>query len=150
MALAMELMNQCYEREFLKHCKVYPGVAETLAQCRRQGVAIACVTNKPGQFTERLLQRCRLDSFFHTIVSGDTVERKKPSPLPLQFACEQMGVPASQSVMIGDSITDAQAAAALSIPFIAVSYGYHHRTGLARLNADHCVDRFRDILEVLQ
>ncbi|MBV6274107.1 phosphoglycolate phosphatase [Alcaligenaceae bacterium CGII-47] len=103
----------------------YPGVHEGLKAFRSMGAKLAIVTNKDTEFTEPLLRRCGLFDYFDVIVCGDTCEQKKPSPMPLLYACEQLGIRTDQALFIGDSINDALAAKAANIPVLAVPYGYN-------------------------
>ncbi len=64
----------------------FPGVRDAIALMRERGLALACVTNKPREFTHELLQRVGLDDF-DAIVSGDDTVEKKPHPAPMLHAC---------------------------------------------------------------
>ena len=44
---------------------------------------LGCVTNKAEQFTLPLLQSLGIIDYFGIVISGDTLEKKKPDPLPL-------------------------------------------------------------------
>ncbi|WP_425594142.1 HAD-IA family hydrolase, partial [Klebsiella pneumoniae] len=80
------------------------------------------ITNKARCFTEKLLDKLALTSHFEVIVCGDDMA-KKPSAEPLLFACQQLNVPVSQAIMIGDSKSDILAARAASIDMLALTYG---------------------------
>ena len=103
----------------------YPGVHAGLQAFRATGAKLAIVTNKDTEFTEPLLRRCGLFDYFDVIVCGDTCEHKKPNPMQLFYACEQLGIRPAQALFIGDSINDALAANAAGIPVLAVPYGYN-------------------------
>jgi len=103
---------------------VYPGVREGLAAFRQAGYKLGVVTNKPGEFTEALLDRMGM-SDFDVIVSGDTCANKKPHPEPLIHACAVMGTRPVENLHIGDSENDILAARAAGCPVYAVPYGYN-------------------------
>jgi phosphoglycolate phosphatase len=104
---------------------IYPGVIAGLDAMQAAGWQLACVTNKPTQFTLPLLEKLGLAKYFKSVVSGDTLPQKKPSPEPLYFACEQMGVAIADNVHIGDSRHDIAAARAAGCAVICVPYGYN-------------------------
>jgi len=106
-----------YQRLNGQHAQVYP---------KDQGVPLACLTNKPTAFAEQLLAAKGLRGFFSQVFGGDAFERKKPDPLPLIKTCEALGVLPSQTVMVGDSSNDAQAARAAGCGVVLVTYGYNH------------------------
>jgi phosphoglycolate phosphatase len=115
-----------YQRLNGQHAQVYPGVLEGLQKLKDQGVPLACLTNKPTAFAEQLLAAKGLRGFFSQVFGGDAFERKKPDPLPLIKTCEALGVLPSQTVMVGDSSNDAQAARSAGCGVVLVTYGYNH------------------------
>lgn len=128
-----------YRRENGRQARPYPGVLEGLRAMRAQGLRLAVVTNKPSAFTGPLLQQCGLAGFFELVVSGDTLARKKPDPLPMLHACEHFGLPPAQVLAIGDSLNDAIAARAAGMPVFAVPYGYNEGLDVQSLDVDAIV-----------
>jgi phosphoglycolate phosphatase len=103
----------------------YAGVHEGLAVLGGTGVPMAVVTNKQERFARGLVQRLGLAPWMRLVVGGDTCERRKPDPQPLQWACAQLGVEVGQAVMVGDSVNDVQAACAAGMRVVCVPYGYN-------------------------
>jgi len=128
---------------------VYPGVVEGLQQMRDAGLQLVCLTNKPLSFAKPLLQAKCLDYFFAHVFGGDSFDRKKPDPLPLRKTCEVLGVKPAQSLMVGDSSNDAQAARAAGCPVVLVRYGYNHGEPVDGVDADAHVDSLVDIAQAL-
>lgn len=124
---------------------VYPGVLEGLVALQALGWPLACVTNKPTAFAQTLLRATGLERFFAFTLGGDALPRKKPDPLPLLTACERLGVPAAQTLMVGDSSNDAQAARAAGCPVWLMTYGYNHGQSVHAVDADGFVDRLVDL-----
>lgn len=135
----MELFYQYYHTVNGDKTVIYEGVLEGLKAFREQGAKMAVVTNKPHEFTEPLLVRTGLAGFFEHAVSGDTCERKKPDPMPLQHACRLLNARPESTLMIGDSQNDVQAARAAEIAVVAVPYGYNEGHGVQNLDADAIV-----------
>jgi len=125
--------------------QAYPGVAEGLALLRAQGLRMACVTNKPLAFARDLLDRLGLSENFEVVYGGDSFERKKPDPLPLLKACEALGTPVQSTLMVGDSVNDAQAANAAGLPVVLMTYGYNHGQDIRQTPALAWLDRLDQI-----
>jgi len=138
-AQGMELFYQYYHTVNGDKTVIYDGVLEGLRAFREQGVKMAVVTNKPEEFTEPLLVNTGLASFFEHAVSGDTCKRKKPDPMPLQYACQLLESRPQDTLMIGDSQNDVQAARAADMAVVAVPYGYNEGQGVQNLGADAIV-----------
>ncbi len=116
--------------------RVYPGVVAGLQAMHQRGWALACVTNKPIALAVPLLQAKGLDGFFSQVFGGDSFARKKPDPLPLLNACAALGHLPAQTLVVGDSSNDAQAARAAGCPVLLVDYGYNHGEPVAGVDAD--------------
>lgn len=124
---------------------VYPGVVEGLQSLQEHGLKLACLTNKPLSFAKPLLQTKGLDRFFSHVFGGDSFERKKPDPLPLLKTCEALGALPAQTLMVGDSSNDAQAARAAGCPVALVRYGYNHGQPIEAVDADVYVDALTEL-----
>ena len=133
-----------YARENGRQARIYPGVTEGLATMRAAGLRLAVVTNKPGAFTAPLLASTGLLAFFELLVSGDSLPRRKPDPLPMLHACAHFGLPPAQVLAIGDSVNDVQAARAAGMPVFAVPYGYNEGQDVRGLDVDAIVASLAD------
>jgi phosphoglycolate phosphatase len=137
-----------YRRENGRQAIVYPGVREALALLRNRGLPLACVTNKPGEFTHELLQRVRLVDFDAVVTGDDTIE-KKPHPAPMLHACALLRVPPAETVMIGDSQNDVLSARAAGCRVVVVETGYNEGRPVGELNADAIVPTLLDAAQLI-
>jgi phosphoglycolate phosphatase len=140
---------QRYQHHYAKlngqFSQVYPGVLEGLKNMQQAGWRLACLTNKPLAFAQDLLKAKALDGYFSQVFGGDSFERKKPDPMPLIKTCEVLGAQPTQTLMVGDSSNDAQAAHAAGCPVVLVTYGYNHGEPIRDVKAHAWVDSLADI-----
>ena len=130
--------------------RVFDGVQPALQDLRRKGISLACVTNKPRDFTLQLLERVRLTDAFAAVVSGDDTERKKPDAQPMLFACDALGVTAADAIVIGDSENDVLSARAAGCRVIVVQTGYNEGRSVCELQADAIVPSLQDAAELIE
>ena len=153
LAHATPIFLQHYEQNLSNATTIYPGVEQALTVLQDAGIKLACVTNKPGKFTQPLLKKMQLADYFSVIVSGDTLPVLKPDPAQLLHACEQLGAPARYAadygVMVGDSANDILAAAAINMPSVAMSYGYSQGVDLKQQGATHIIDNMMELIPLL-
>lgn len=128
---AHELFFKHYRNTNGVHTTVFDGVRETLEHFHQRGMMQAICTNKPGEFTEALIDQLGIRKYFSCIASGDTLPVKKPDPAPLFWCAEQCKVEVKDCLMVGDSMTDVKAARAAAMQVICVSYGYHRGDNLS-------------------
>jgi phosphoglycolate phosphatase len=136
---AQEVFERHYVAGIANESRPYPGVVNGLEALERAGIAMGCVTNKARRFTEPLLELTGLRRFFGVVVSGDTVERKKPHPDPMLYAAGKLGATPAQTLVVGDSLNDVQSARAAGCPVVVVPYGYREGLSLEELGADAVV-----------
>lgn len=147
---AYTLFLDLYEKNVCVHSRLYNGAREALdyltdAGCYRLG----CVTNKPARYTEPLLKALGVYEYFDIIVSGDTLEKKKPDPAPLIYAAEQLNTSPRLSLMAGDSVNDVEAARAAGFQVVCVNYGYNHGRDIRDANPDAVIDSLADLKSLL-
>jgi len=147
---AEALFYQHYRHTNGQFGRVFPGVRNGVTALRRAGYRLACVTNKPTEFTWPLLQLAGLEDYFDSVVGGDTLASMKPAPEPLLHACAAVGVVPAHAVMVGDSAVDVAAARAAGMPVFIVRYGYPGPGGLAVLDCDGFIDSFEELPALLQ
>lgn len=150
LAHAMPLYEGHYDRVNGQTTTIYPGVEEGLETLAQAGYTLACITNKASRFTGPLLERIGFARYFSLVLSGDSLAKKKPDPLPLMHAAETFGVPPAQMLMIGDSLNDAQAARAAGCPIFCVTYGYNEGHDVRTLDVDAIVPSLVDAATLIR
>ena len=144
-ARALPVFEALYRENTSKRSCLYPGVKEALDFLQTTGVRIGCVTNKASQFTLPLLQDLGVSDYFEIIICGDMVERKKPDPMPLLQAAEQLETEPQASMMLGDSMSDVNAARAAGFQIVCMSYGYNHGEDIRDYDPDAVIDSMAEI-----
>lgn len=76
----------------------------SLLRCLKGQYLLALITNGTSRSQWEKILRLELQEYFHTIlVSGDLCW-EKPSKAIFLLACEQLGVPPSECIMVGDRL----------------------------------------------
>ncbi len=123
-----------HEEQCTRLVRPYPGVVDALHRWRRSGVRTAVVTNKPERFARRILEH--LDLRVDTVVGGDTLPERKPSPAPLLEALRRLGVAPGDAAMLGDGVQDLRAGKAAGVRTIAALWGFRSEAELRAEGAD--------------
>jgi phosphoglycolate phosphatase len=147
---AYPIFLELYADNTSKRSVLYPGVREGLDFLKRAGYRLGCVTNKAAQFTHPLLRDLGVFEDFDIVISGDTLPKKKPDPLPLLHAAEHFGAAPEQALMIGDSQSDVKAARAAGFQIVCMSYGYNHGEDIRDYSPDAVLDSMAEIEGLLE
>lgn len=146
---AFELFSDIYAQNTSRESRLYPGVREGLDYLRASGRPLGCVTNKRARFTEPLLSAMGIQDDFAIVLSGDTLPRKKPDPLPLLHAAQQLGVSPCQVLMVGDSVNDVLAARAAGAAVVCVSYGYNNGDDITAAGPDRVLRSLAELASLI-
>lgn len=147
---ALPVFMSLYKDNVSKRSQLYPGVRAALDFLSGAGYKLGCITNKAAAFTEPLLKDLGVYDYFEIVVSGDTLPVKKPDPAPLLHAAKFFGVPASQALMVGDSISDVKAARNAGFQIVCVSYGYNHGLDIRDARPDAVIDSLAELSGLLE
>lgn len=102
LSIVLPLLRNIYEQHLLVHTKLYPGVIETLLHFST--IPRAVCSNKPQEFSERILEGLGVSSYFSRVLGGDTLPRQKPYPDPLLALVSEFAADPSATLMVGDGI----------------------------------------------
>lgn len=146
---ALPVFMRLYQDNTSQRSCLYPGVREGLDLLQARAYRLGCVTNKAERFTLPLLRDKGILDRFELVVSGDTLEKKKPDPMPLLYAAERFGVAPADSLMVGDSRSDVKAARAAGFRIVCMTYGYNHGADIREEHPDVVLDRLDQLPELL-
>ncbi len=147
---AYPIFMALYAENTSKRSSLYPGVTEGLAYLETSAIKLGCVTNKAAEFTEPLLKDLGIFGKFDIVISGDTLAKKKPDPMPLLHGAEFFNVKPENAMMLGDSVSDVKASRAAGFQIVCMSYGYNHGVDIRESNPDAVIDSMVELQDLLE
>ncbi|MES9880818.1 MAG: phosphoglycolate phosphatase [Sedimenticola sp.] len=139
------LFMDSYEKHNGERSALYPGVRQGIDQLKAEGYTLGCVTNKAAQFTIPLLKALGIHDDFSIVISGDTLPKKKPDPMPLLHAANELNATPKESMMVGDSMHDVAAARAAGFQAVSVPYGYNHGIDIREAKPDAVIESLAEL-----
>jgi phosphoglycolate phosphatase len=117
--------RQAYDSEGWRRSEAYPGVKPTLRALVARGVRCYVTTNKPRLPTGMIVEQLGLREWLAAVLSPDSLTPPAGSKAALvAHLLRAEELVASRVLLVGDAAEDAEAAAALGLGFVAVTYGY--------------------------
>ena len=128
---------------------LYPGALATLHELERRGHLLGVATGKGRAGLDSVLAHHRLSALF---VSLQTADRHpgKPHPSMLEAAMRETGSAPEATLMVGDTSYDMTMAHAAGVGAIGVAWGYHPVEVLAKAGASTILERFEQLLELVE
>jgi phosphoglycolate phosphatase len=166
---ALALMRTHYDGHCFDETKLYPGIPELVTELHRRDLKLAVVSNKPDEFTKRMIAH-----YFGNLCSREPARGAVPSsaasrlaataspfaavrghlagtPLkpdptaPLQVAAT-LGIPPAQWLYLGDTNTDMQTAVNAGMYPVGVLWGFRERAELEAAGAQRIIAQPADLL----
>ena len=145
-AEAVERFRFRYKVNAPKLTRLMPGAELVVSELWRRGVRLSIASNKPAVFSRQLLDGFGLADLFAFVGGPDLGFPVKPAPGMVLAALELMGVPAAETLYVGDMTVDVATARAAGLAVAVVPLGSSTREELEALRPDHLLPALVDVL----
>ena len=121
----VELYRELYSStNAIMEADVYPGVIDLLKNLNRAGVKVGIASIKREVSVKQTLKTFDMLRYFDAAAGASAGGGHADKMLIMQECIKRLGADAGETVMIGDSLYDAEAAENLGIDFCAALWGY--------------------------
>ena len=103
---AVAVFMPWYREHLLDHAVVYDGLRLVIDTLVAEGAQCSILTNKPADMSRTIVNGLELAGNFPRLIGGDSLPVKKPDPAGLLALIAETDVPATATLMIGDSAVD--------------------------------------------
>jgi len=115
--------GEIFRSRFLHHLEPFPAVRKLLERMRDAGLTLAVATSAPSEEMKVLLDRAGIADLLRDTASASDAESSKPDPDIVHAALKKLGLPPGETVMLGDTPYDIQAAGKAGVGVIALRCG---------------------------
>lgn len=144
----LEEYRSFQEQHLHELMKPMKGAVELLTWLKKEGYPVGIVTIRHSKSLERILREFGLEHYFEVLVTGDDHVKSKPAPDGILYAMEQLGC--SESIYVGDSISDLLAGRNAGSTVIAALTKIEKEQSLIDFGPDHAVYDLGEIKQILQ
>jgi len=140
------------EVEAARSAVLTPGVDELIWAIKRSGRLLAIVSNNSPEAVEAYLRRVGLRQAIHEVIGRDDhlhPTKMKPSPHLLYSALQRLATRSFQAVMVGDSLSDIEAAHRAQVPVIGYANRLGKRQAFIDAHADAVIGAVSELTQVL-
>jgi phosphoglycolate phosphatase-like HAD superfamily hydrolase len=140
-----------YRKKFVK-IKIPPfkNASESLEKLKKCEFKLGVVSGKKRFYLEKNLREANFDlNLFDVIISAEDSKEHKPNPKPILIACETLRVKPKETLYVGDSRFDYEAAKSARVNFIAVLSGILTKRELKKLGVKHMINSVSELPDFL-
>jgi len=117
-------LHSKYYKPYKKMLHAFPGGAELMAAVSKRGAQVVLATSSKEEDLDELLAAIGADDgVIHEIVHGDMVGSSKPAPDIFAVALDRLSLDPGQTMVLGDTGWDIEAAAKLDLKVVTVLTG---------------------------
>ncbi len=145
-----ELYEEIFARDNRKGVvSMFPHVRETLQQLYDAGLTLTIATSRQRFSLLQFLQDMEIEHLFNYIVTVNDVEHAKPAPDMVLQTLEHTGIAAEETMMVGDAVYDIAMGVNAGVHTTAVTYGNGSREDLTAAGAQHVIDSFDQLTNII-
>ncbi len=136
------------ENKALLKPKLFPGVKETLSRIHSRGVLLSVASSRGERTLDEFLTEMEIAPMICYVLGANGAPKPKPDPAPVLKTLADLGIPASEALVVGDMPVDILMGARAGVRTCGVTYGNSSREALSEAGADYIIDSFPELLEV--
>jgi pyrophosphatase PpaX len=125
------------EKTYLDYSQLYPGTLETIQALSNDQIKLGVVTSQAAPEVDLVRSHFQLGDLIHVWVSADDVQNPKPHPESIDKAVETLNVLKEQTLLIGDTHYDIEAARRAGVFSGVALWGSNDVHELMLLNPDY-------------
>ena len=126
--------------------RLLPGVGQGILDLNAAGLKLAVCSNKPVAITRKLLDSLKVATLFDAAYGPEDAGAAKPDPAMVHLAIQKLGVPAPETLYVGDMPVDVETARNAGIPVWVVPTGSSSADELRRVKPDRLFENMTDLI----
>lgn len=99
---AFELQKRIFKERFANKVKPFPEIPEILEELRKEKRKLALVTSSSEEILQEVLSE-KIRAYFHVVITGDMVSKRKPHPEPYLKAIELLRASKDNALVVENS-----------------------------------------------
>jgi HAD superfamily hydrolase (TIGR01509 family) len=138
--------GRLFKRDFLPKVRPFPKVRELFETILSDGLSIALASSAKEEELKEYKKIAHIEDLVEEETSADDADKSKPHPDIFEAALERLGVEPGETIVVGDTPYDAQAAGKINLRTIGVLCGGFPE---AELKAAGCTVIYKDPAHLL-
>ncbi len=136
--VVMDEMCLYYKEHHQAMAGAHEGIVNVLALLKHHGIRLAVFTGKGRRTAAITLAELGMTTYFEHVVTGNDVASFKPHPEGILQVLTKFGVSPRETVMVGDSMADFNAARGAGVAFAAVLWDAYDHHRVIEAGPDYC------------
>jgi len=118
-----KLFGEYYNKNCISDISLYDGIVDLLEELNKN-FTLSIATNASAEFAKKMIQFLNIEHYFDFLIGANDVSTPKPHPEMLLNTLEKLNFKVEDSILIGDSNKDRNAAKACRMDYLLVNWGF--------------------------
>ncbi len=140
--------SEYYGKNYLANTVPYKDINECLTVLKQNGIALAVLSNKKDEYTQKIVLKLFGDTFDFVLGKSEAYPLK-PNPASTLDIIEKLGISEKECAFLGDSGVDMQTAVNSGCLPIGVTWGLRTEDELKANGAKYLIHKPNDIAEFI-
>ena len=127
----------------------FPAAAKVLKHFNERGIKTSLLTTKAQDQADKIIDHFSLRENLSYIMGRRNGVAHKPSAEPLLIICDELGIPPSETLMVGDTELDINCGKNAGALSCGVTYGYRTEENLKEYNPDLLINNISELKDLL-
>jgi phosphoglycolate phosphatase len=124
---------------------LFPHVKETLNLLKERGYILSVASSRQSISLRGFLHDMSVEDCISYILGADNVEKSKPDPEPVLKTLRELGIPAEESIVVGDMPVDIIMGLRAGAATCGVTYGNSSRDDLVEAGAGYIIEDISEL-----
>jgi phosphoglycolate phosphatase len=124
---------------------LFPHVKETLNLLKERGDILSVASSRQSVSLRGFLHDMSVEDCISYILGADNVEKSKPDPEPVLKTLRELGIPAEESLVVGDMPVDIIMGLRAGAATCGVTYGNSSRDDLVEAGAGYIIEDISEL-----
>jgi phosphoglycolate phosphatase-like HAD superfamily hydrolase len=134
---------------FIDESIPFPGAAEVLKHFTEKGTKTSLLTTKAQDQADKIIDHFGFRESLSYVMGRRNGVAHKPSAEPLLIICDELEIPPSGTLMVGDTELDINCGKNAGALSCGVTYGYRTEENLKEFNPDFLINDIRELKNLL-
>lgn len=138
-----------YNKNYNHKLKLFKGVKRSLYLLYKNKIINIIISNKLKKFVKKSCKFLGIYRYITKIYGRGDLRKDKPHPFPILHAMKKYNVKRKETIVIGDSQYDCEAAKKAKVSFVFCTYGYGDTKKVLTKKPEFIIKNFFDITNII-
>lgn len=143
----VQRMKEEYSKRWARKTRPYKGIPQLLDELSRKEIKMNILSNKIEEFTQKITQKFLGKWKFENVIGVKPCLNRKPDPQGALQISDNLGLPPSQFIYLGDTSTDMKTARAAGMKAVGALWGFRSKEELIKSGAQGVINNPLELLK---